>query len=123
MAVQMFPAGQEAAFRGAQVLKITWCLHPPMGLFCSVSDNFNYRSLYEHTLHTAEDIMYTLFELGEHYPSTKLYEVSDPDSSSSHMAFSFNYRLLDEFMQEWQLQKKELQAGQITKEEYQELKR
>ena len=82
----------------------------------------NYRSLYEPTLYAAEDIMYTLFELDEHYPSTKLYEVSDPDSSSSHIAVSFNYRLLDEFMREWQQRKKELQAGQITKEEYQEWK-
>ena len=82
----------------------------------------NYRSLYEPTLYAAEDIMYTLFELDEHYPGTKLYEVTDPDSSSSHMAVSFNYRLLDEFMREWQQRKKELQAGQITKEEYQEWK-
>ena len=82
----------------------------------------NFRSLYEPTLYAAEDIMYTLFELDERYPSTKLYEVSDPDSSSSHMAVSFNYRLLDEFMREWQQRKKELQAGQITKEEYQEWK-
>ena len=48
----------------------------------------NYRSLYEPTLYAAEDIMYTLFELDEHYPGTKLYEVTDADSSSSHMAVS-----------------------------------
>ena len=77
----------------------------------------NYRSLYEPTLYAAEDIMYTLFELDEHYPGTKLYEVTDADSSSSHMADSFNYRLLDEFMREWQQRKKELQAGQINNEE------
>lgn len=28
----------------------------------------NYRSLYEPTLYAAEDVMYTLFELDEHYP-------------------------------------------------------
>lgn len=29
----------------------------------------NYRSLYEPTLYAAEDVMYTLFELDEHYPA------------------------------------------------------
>ena len=31
----------------------------------------NYRSLYEPTLYAAEDVMYTLFELDEHYPGTR----------------------------------------------------
>ncbi len=30
----------------------------------------NYRSLDEPTLYAAEDVMYTLFELDEHYPGT-----------------------------------------------------
>ena len=37
----------------------------------------NYRSLYEPTLYAAEDVMYTLFELDEHYSGTRLYEVTD----------------------------------------------
>ena len=60
----------------------------------------NYRSLYEPTLYAAEDVMYTLFELDEHYPGTRLYEVTDttdPDFPEKHMAVSFRYRLLDEF--------------------------
>ena len=60
----------------------------------------NYRSLYEPTLYAAEDIMYTLFELDEHYPGTRIYEVTDttdPDFPEKHMAVSFRYRLLDEF--------------------------
>ena len=32
----------------------------------------NYRSLYEPTLYAAEDIMYSLFELDEHYPRTSV---------------------------------------------------
>ena len=74
---------------------------------------------------TAEDIMYTLFELDEHYPGTRIYEVTDtadPDFPEKHMAVSFRYRLLDEFLQEWQLRKKQLASGEITKEEYQEWK-
>ena len=85
----------------------------------------NYRSLYEPTLYAAEDIMYTLFELDEHYPGTRIYEVTDtadPDFPEKHMAVSFRYRLLDEFLQEWQLRKKQLASGEITKEEYQEWK-
>ena len=48
--------------------------------------------------------MYTLFELDEHYPGTRLYEVTDttdPDFPEKHMAVSFRYRLLDEFLKEW----------------------
>ena len=85
----------------------------------------NYRSLYEPTLYAAEDIMYTLFELDEHYPGTRIYEVTDttdPDFPEKHMAVSFRYRLLDEFLQEWQLRKKQLASGEITKEEYRRLK-
>ena len=85
----------------------------------------NYRSLYEPTLYAAEDVMYTLFELDEHYPGTRLYEVTDttdPDLPEKHMAVSFRYRLLDEFLKEWQLRKKQLWEGEITKEEYLEWK-
>ena len=35
---------------------------------------------------------------------------------------SFRYRLLDEFLKEWQLRKKQLREGEITKEEYLEWK-
>ena len=90
----------------------------------------NYRSLYEPTLYAAEDVMYTLFELDEHYPGTRLYEVTDttdPDFPEKHMAVSFRYRLLDDFLKEWQLRKKQLREkqlreGEITKEEYLEWK-
>ena len=100
----------------------------------------NYRSLYEPTLYAAEDVMYTLFELDEHYPGTRLYEVTDttdPDFPEKHMAVSFRYHLLDEFLKEWQLRKKQLRKkqlrkkqlrkkqlreGEITKEEYLEWK-
>ena len=80
----------------------------------------NYRSLYEPTLYAAEEIMYTLFELDEHYPGTRIYEVTDttdPDFPEKHMAVSFRYRLLDEFLKEWQLRKKQLASSEITKEE------
>lgn len=69
--------------------------------------------------------MYTLFELDEHYPGTRLYEVTDttdPDFPEKHMAVSFCYRLLDDFLKEWQLRKKQLREGEITKEEYLEWK-
>ena len=85
----------------------------------------NYRSIYEPTLYSAEDIMYNLFELDEHYAGTSLYEVednSDPDYPEKHMAVCFNARILDDFLKEWQLRKQELAAEKITKEEYMEWK-
>ena len=72
------------------------------------------------------DVNYrSLYELDEHYPGTRLYEVTDttdPDLPEKHMAVSFRYRLLDEFLKEWQLRKKQLREGEITKEEYLEWK-
>lgn len=85
----------------------------------------NYRSLYEPTLYAAEDIMYTLFELDEHYPATQLYEIedtSDPQFPEKHISISFNHNLLDDFLLEWQLRKKQLANCEITKEEYTEWK-
>ena len=32
------------------------------------------------------------------------------------MAVSFRYRLLDDFLKEWQLRKKQLREGEITKD-------
>ena len=85
----------------------------------------NYRSLYESNLYAAEDIMYALFELDEHYLNTSLYEVfdtSDPDSPEIHMAVSFHNHLLDGFLKEWKLRKKQLADGEIDREEYLEWK-
>ncbi len=84
----------------------------------------NYRALYEPTRYAAEDVMYTLFELDEHYP-IRLHEVvddSDPYFSEKHIAVNFHTRILDGFMKEWMLRKKELAAGEITKAEYMEWK-
>ena len=61
----------------------------------------NYRSLYEPTLYAAEDVMYTLFELDEHYPGTRLYEVTDttdPDFPEKAHGSQFPLCLLDEFL-------------------------
>lgn len=85
----------------------------------------NYRSLYEPTLYAAEDVMYSLFELDEQYPSLRLFEIvddTDPSFKEKHIAVSFRTRLLDSFMKEWMLRKKQLAAHEITKEEYLEWK-
>lgn len=84
----------------------------------------NYRSIYEPTLYAAEDVMYTLFELDEHYP-IRLHEVEDdtePDFPEKHIAVNFHARLLDSFFKEWMLRKQELRDGKISKEEYMEWK-
>ena len=100
---------------------------PKEDLLKKIADvlDVNYRSLYESNLYAAEDIMYALFELDEHYPRTSLYEVtdtSDPGSPEIHMALSFRNHLLDGFLKEWQLRKQQLAAGEISREEYQEWK-
>ena len=79
----------------------------------------NFRSIYEPTLYAAEDIMYTLFELDEHY-SIRRHEItddSDPDYSEKHIAVNFHARILASFMTEWLLRKKELAEGAISKDE------
>ena len=76
----------------------------------------NFRSLYEPTLYAAEDLMYTLFELDEHY------RISLSEQSKGQIGVSFNSKLLNDFMREWLIRKQELAEGDITHEEYQEWK-
>jgi len=85
----------------------------------------NYRALYEPTRYAAEDIMYTLFELDEHYGNLNIYDVEDTSDQfdiQKHKAVSFHARLLDGFMAEWQQRKKDLADGTISKAEYMEWK-
>lgn len=85
----------------------------------------NYRSLYEPTLYAAEDIMYTLFELDEHYPSMRVLDVTDEtdaDFAEKRVAVCFRNKLLEGFLREWQLRRRQLADGEISKEEYTEWK-
>ena len=78
----------------------------------------NYRSIYEPSLYAAEDVMYALFELDEHY-NMPLYEVADPeDPTEKHIAVGFDYSLLDDFLNTWKKKKEDLADRKITKEEY-----
>ena len=78
----------------------------------------NYRSIYEPSLCAAEDVMYTLFELDEHY-DMNLYEVANPDDpTEKHIAVGFDYSLLDDFLSNWKKKKEDLASGKITNEEY-----
>lgn len=82
----------------------------------------NYRSIYESSLYAAEDVMYALFELDEHY-NMPLYEVANPeDPTEKHIAVGFDYSLLDDFLNTWKKKKEDLASGKITKEEYFEWK-
>lgn len=82
--------------------------------------NCNYKNLTESNLYAAEDVMYTLFELDEHY-DLSLHSVKDSDNET-HTAISFNYSLLDDFLNSWRKKKEELDSGKITREEYFEWK-
>lgn len=84
--------------------------------------NCNYRSIYEPFLYAAEDVMYALFELDEHY-NMPLYEVTNPEGpTEKHIAVGFDYSLLDDFLNNWKKKKEDLASGKITKEEYFEWK-
>lgn len=84
--------------------------------------NCNYRSIYEPSLYAAEDVMYTLFELDEHY-DMNLYEVANPDDpTEKHIAVGFDYSLLDDFLSNRKKKKEDIASGKITKEEYFEWK-
>jgi len=100
---------------------------PKEGTLRKISEvlDVNYRSLYEPSLYAAEDIMFTLFELDEHYGGTTIYDVddnSDPYFPLHQKAVAFNSRLLDGFFAEWQQRKKDLADGVISKAEYTEWK-
>jgi len=84
----------------------------------------NYYSLYEPTSYAIQDIIYTLFELDEHY-RIYLNEITNPYTSElprNQIGVSFNGRTLNDIMREWLIRKQELAEGTITKEEYQEWK-
>jgi len=82
----------------------------------------NYRSLYEPTLYAAEDVMYTLFELDEHY-SIRLLDTEEEEGYSKKLvSVNFASTLLDGFLKEWQQRKKDLADGAISKAEYMEWK-
>ena len=84
----------------------------------------NICSLSEPTLYTAEDLMFALFELDEHY-GIHLHEITNEYTSElprKQIGVSFNRKLLNDFMSEWFIRKQELAEGKITKEEYQEWK-
>ena len=89
---------------------------PKEDMLRSISEalDVNYRSLYEPSLYAVEDVLYTLFELDEHY-GIKI--VGD-----DKLSIDFNNRLANDFLKEWQLRKQELADGKITKEEYIEWK-
>ncbi|MCX4353177.1 MAG: helix-turn-helix transcriptional regulator [Lachnospiraceae bacterium] len=73
----------------------------------------SYRSIDEPTLYAAEDVMFTLFELDEHY-NMPLYEVvNKKKKSEKHICIGFNYSLLDDFLSEWMKKKEELASGKI----------
>ena len=82
----------------------------------------NYRSISEPSLYAAEDVMYALFELDEHY-NMAFYEVTDSeDSAEKHIAVGFDYSLLDDFLNTWKKKKEDLADGRISKEDYFEWK-
>lgn len=84
----------------------------------------NYLALYEPDSYSTTDVLFLLFEFDEIY-NVQLYDVidnSDPCYPEKHIAVSFEFSLMDSFLEEWRLRKKQLANGEITNEEYTEWK-
>jgi transcriptional regulator with XRE-family HTH domain len=82
----------------------------------------NFRALYEPTLYAAEDVMFTLFELDEHYGIRLLDAVEEEGYSKKVTSVNFNSITLENLLKEWQQRKKDLANGLISKAEYMEWK-
>lgn len=83
----------------------------------------NYHSLCEPTIDTAEEVIFSLFELEEHYPfSLHPIPVVTNDKSKEQIGITFEETWINEFLMEWKLRKKELQTGKISQKEYEEWK-
>ena len=85
----------------------------------------NYHSLCEPTLYAAEEVMFSLFELDDHYP-LGLHQIkvsADTNGPREQIGLTFEQKLMNDFLMEWMLRKQELLAGKISKEEYEEWKR
>ena len=85
----------------------------------------NWRSLYDPEDYAAEDILFTLFELEEQHTNLHLLRVTDdtdPDFPKQRVAVTFNYNILNGFMEEWLMRKEELKSDKISHEEYLEWK-
>lgn len=72
--------------------------------------------LSEPSLYSAEEIMFTLFELDDNYPVKIL------DTPNEKHSVCFDSVLMDSFLKEWKIRKQELADGIITPEEYLEWK-
>lgn len=76
------------------------------------------------TLFSAEEVMFLLFELEQHYP-VGLHEIkvgSDTNGPSTQIGITFEQKLMNDLLKEWLLRKKELKEGKISLEEYNEWK-
>lgn len=66
----------------------------------------NYRSIYEPSLYTVEDVIYALLELDEHY-DMPLHEMVEPEApTEKHIAVGFDYSLLNDFLSNWKKKKR-----------------
>jgi transcriptional regulator with XRE-family HTH domain len=79
--------------------------------------NINPRYFFDSHQYAAEDIMFLLFELDDSL-NLQLSKNEDNNKVNIHIP----YRLVDEFLMNWLEQKRMLADGDITKEQYTELK-
>ena len=80
----------------------------------------SYNALQEPTIYSVEDIMQTLFELDDLMPvSVHTLEPGDGDEDGEdRFVIELGEHLLDRHLREWQQRKRELEAGEISPDEY-----
>lgn len=86
--------------------------------------NVNINSLKNPTLENTETFIHLLFDLEQEskkHHTNNFSIISVPDElGNPHPALQFHNHLLNEFLEEWQLRRKELNEKIITEEEYEE---
>ena len=80
----------------------------------------SYNALQEPTIYSVEDIMQTLFELDDLMPVSvhTLEPVDGDEDGEDRFVIELGEHMLDRHLREWQLRKRELEAGEISPDEY-----
>ena len=80
----------------------------------------SYNALQEPTIYSVEDIMQTLFELDDLMPVSvhTLEPVNGDEDGEDRFVIELGEHMLDRHLREWQLRKRELEAGEISPDEY-----
>lgn len=81
----------------------------------------NFRALYDPTLYSFEDVIYTMFELDEHYTVRLMETQNEYEETEYGIVFDSEY-MVNRMLKDWFDKKHALEKGEITKDQYYEWK-